>query len=116
MERLTTESAHLLHATIREARELLTQALRKVRTMREQPARAQVRAVVELAQFVARAEQVAEQVRQRSAGEPIKDRLVSIFDIHARAHAHRPGGGAALRTQARVGVSMSGRGQPSGRE
>ncbi len=85
VERLTTESARLLHATIREARELLTQALRKVRTMREQPTRAQVRAVVELAQFVARAEQVAEQVRQRFAGEPIKDRMVSMFDIHARA-------------------------------
>src|SRR5260370_28415989 len=70
VERLTTESAHLLHATIRQARQLLTQALRKVRTMREQPTRAQVRAVVELAQFVARAEQVAEQVRQRFAGEP----------------------------------------------
>ncbi len=84
VERLTTESARLLHATIREARVLLTRALRKVRTMREQPTRAQVRAVVELAQFVARAEVIAEQVRQRFAGEPIKDRLVSIFDIHAR--------------------------------
>ncbi len=85
VERLTTESAHLLNATIREARALLTQAPRKVRTMRQQPTRAQVRAVVELAQFVAQAEKVAEQARQRFAGEAIKDRLVSIFDIHARA-------------------------------
>jgi transposase, IS5 family len=84
VERLTTESARLLHDTIRESRKVLTQALREVRTMCEQPTRAQVRAVVELAQFVARAEQIAEQARQRFAGEPIKDRLVSIFDIHAR--------------------------------
>ncbi len=84
VERLTTESTRLLHVTIREARELLTQALHKVRTMCEQPTRPQVRAVVELAQFVARAEKISEQVRQRFAGEPIQDRLVSIFDIHAR--------------------------------
>jgi transposase, IS5 family len=84
VERLTTESAGLLHATIREARKLRSQALDTIRTMCEQPTRAQVRAAVELAQFVARAEQVAEQVRQRFAGAPIKDRVVSIFDIHAR--------------------------------
>lgn len=52
--------------------------------MRVQPTRAQVRAAVELAQFVARAELVSEQVRQRFAGEQIKDRIVSIFDLHAR--------------------------------
>ncbi len=84
VERLTTESTRLLHVTIREARRLLTQSLHNVQTMVEQPTRAQVRAAVELAQFVARAEQVAEQVRRRFAGEPITDRLVSIFDIHAR--------------------------------
>jgi len=84
VEQLTTESARLLHDTIREASKLRAQALRVVRTMREQPTRVQVRAVVELAQFVARAEQIAEQTRQRFAGEPIKDRLVSMFDIHAR--------------------------------
>src|SRR6266487_3850977 len=84
IKQLTTESARLLHDTIREASKLRAQALRVVRTMREQPTRAQVRAVVELAQFVARAEQIAEQTRQRFAGEPIKDRLVSMFDIHAR--------------------------------
>jgi IS5 family transposase len=84
VERLTTESARLLHDTIRESRKVLTQALREVRTMCEQPTRAQVRAVVELAQFVARAELVVEQTRQRFAAEPIKDRMVSIFDIHAR--------------------------------
>jgi IS5 family transposase len=84
VERLTNESAQLLHATLREARELLAHALRRIRTMRQQPTRAQGRAVVELAQFVARAEQVAKQVRQRFAGQPITDRLVSIFDIHAR--------------------------------
>src|SRR2546430_2524207 len=55
-----------------------------VRALVEQPTRAQVRAVVELAQFTARAEQLAEQVRRRVAGEPIGDRLVSVFDIHAR--------------------------------
>ena len=82
--RLTTESARLLQATIREARLVLAQALHEVRTMAQQPTRAQLRAVVELAQFAARAEQVAEQVRRRFAGEPIADRLVSIFDIHAR--------------------------------
>jgi len=84
VERLLTESARLLQATIRDARQLLTQALHEVQTMVEQPTRAQVRAVVELAQFTARAEQLAEQVRRRVAGEPIGDRLVSVFDIHAR--------------------------------
>ncbi len=84
VERLTTESAALLQTTIREARKLRSQVLHRVRTMREQPTRAQVRAAVELAQCVARAEQVAEQTRQRFAGEQIKERMVSIFDIHAR--------------------------------
>ena len=84
VDRLITESAGLLHTTIGEARQLLAQALHQVRTMAEQPTRAQVRAVVELAQFVARAEKVAEQARQRLAGEQIRDRLISIFDVHAR--------------------------------
>jgi len=84
VERLTTESAGLLQATIREARRLLAQTLYEVRTMVEQPTRAQVRAVLELAQFVTRAEQVAEQTRRRFAGEPISSRLVSVFDVHAR--------------------------------
>jgi len=84
VERLTTESTALLHATIREARKLRSQALHRIRTMREQPTRAQVQAAIELAQFVARAEHIAEQTRQRFAGEQIKDRMVSIFDVHAR--------------------------------
>jgi IS5 family transposase len=84
VERLTTESARLLQDTIREARQLLAQTLHEVQTMVEQPTRAQMRAVLELAQFKARAERIAEQVRRRFAGEPIPDRLVSIFDIHAR--------------------------------
>jgi IS5 family transposase len=84
VERLTTESAVHLHAAIREARRMLTEALRHLRELGEEATRAQLRAVVELAQFVARAERVAEQVRQRFTSQPIKDRLVSIFDIHAR--------------------------------
>jgi hypothetical protein len=70
--RLATESAALLHATIREARELRSPALHRIRTMREQPTRVQVRAAVELAQFVARAEQVAEQIRSASPGSRSK--------------------------------------------
>ncbi len=84
VERLTTESASRLHDTIREARKLLAQALPEIRRMGEQTTRTQLRAVVELAQFVARAERVAEQVRQRFAKEPVQDRMVSMFDVHAR--------------------------------
>lgn len=84
VERLTTESAGLLDATIREARRVLTEGLREIRRMGKKTTWAQRRGVAQLALFVARAECVAEQTRQRFAGQPIKDRLVSIFDVHAR--------------------------------
>ena len=84
VERLTTESAGLLDATIREARRVLTEGLREIRRMGKKTTWPQRRAVAQLALFVARAECVAEQTRQRFAGQPIKDRPVSIFDVHAR--------------------------------
>jgi IS5 family transposase len=84
VERMTTECAGLLDVTIREARRVFTEGLREVRRLGKRATRAQQRAVAELALFVTRAEWVAEQTRQRFAGQPIKDRLVSIFDVHAR--------------------------------
>ncbi len=88
VERLTTEAAHRLRATVREAKKVLDQAqqaIEKVGVECGQTAtRLQRRLVAELEKFLPRAERVLEQVRQRFANEKIKDRLVSMFDPDAR--------------------------------
>ena len=54
------------------------------RKARGRGARAKLKAAASLEESADRCEKVARQIRQRVAGEPIKDRLVSLFDPDAR--------------------------------
>jgi len=90
VERLTTEAANRLRATVREAKRVLDQAKQAIEKtclgseFGETATRLQQRLVAELEKFLPRAERVREQVRLRFANEKIKDRLVSMFDPDAR--------------------------------
>ena len=88
VERLTTEAADRLRATVREARKVLDQAKQAIEEIHAEfgqaATRVERRLVSELEKFLPRAERVLEQVRQRFAQEKIKDRLVSMFDPDAR--------------------------------
>jgi IS5 family transposase len=79
--RLTGETGALLERSIREARRLAAVARRRARG---RGAKAKQRAAAGLEELAARCEKVAGQIRQRVAGEPIKDRIVSLFDPDAR--------------------------------
>jgi len=79
--KLTSETGELLWKSIREARRLAQVARRKARG---RGAKAKSKAAASLEQWADRCEQVAAQIKQRIAGEPIKDRLVSLFDPDAR--------------------------------
>jgi IS5 family transposase len=79
--KLTGETGELLERSVREARRLAALARRRARG---RGAQAKLRAAARLEQLVERCEKVAEQIRQRVAGEPITDRLVSLADPDAR--------------------------------
>lgn len=79
--KLTAETGRLLERSVKEARRLAAVARRKARG---RGARAKLRAAASLEQWADRCEKVAGQIRQRVAGEPIKDRIVSLFDRDAR--------------------------------
>jgi IS5 family transposase len=79
--KLTEETGELLSRSIKEARRLAALARRKARG---RGARAKLKAAASLEESADRCEKVARQIRQRVAGEPIKDRLVSLFDPDAR--------------------------------
>jgi transposase, IS5 family len=79
--RLTGEAGELVRASAREARQLAVQARAKARG---RGARAKLAAARRLEGLADRAEQVAEQIRKRLAGEKITDRLVSLTDPDAR--------------------------------
>jgi transposase, IS5 family len=79
--KLTAETGELLERSIKEARRLAVVARRKARG---RGARAKLKAAASLEQWADRCEKVARQIRQRVAGEPIKDRIVSLFDPDAR--------------------------------
>jgi transposase, IS5 family len=79
--KLTGETGELLERSIREARRLAAIARRKARG---RGARAKLKAAAKLEEMADRCEKVAGQVRQRVAGEPIKNRIVSLFDPDAR--------------------------------
>ena len=88
---LTGETGKLLAASARQARALAVEArMRAGALARSRKAKARRRAArilasaERLATLVERSEQVAAQIRKRLAGEPIKDRLVSLFDPDAR--------------------------------
>jgi IS5 family transposase len=79
--RLTAHSGKLLERSIRESRRLAAVARSRARG---RGAQAKLRAAVKLEQLADRCEKVALQIRQRIAGEPITDRLVSLWDPDAR--------------------------------
>jgi hypothetical protein len=88
---LTGETGTLLRASVREARALAAEARAKAQAL-QRSGKAQARrkagrilaSVERLETLAARSEKVVEQIGRRLAGEPIRDRLVSIFDPDAR--------------------------------
>jgi IS5 family transposase len=78
---LTEQTGELLKASIKEARQLAQTARRRARG---RGARAKLKAATALEGLADRCEKVARQIKQRLAGEPITDRLVSLWDPDAR--------------------------------
>jgi IS5 family transposase len=78
---LAAETGQLLERSIREARRLAAIARRRARG---RGARAKLTAADRLEELADRCAKAAEQIKQRVAGEPIKDRIVSLFDPDAR--------------------------------
>jgi IS5 family transposase len=79
--KLTAHSGALLAQSIAETRRLVVIARRRARG---RGAKAKLQAAARLEELADRCEKVASQIKQRVAGEPIKDRLVSISDPDAR--------------------------------
>lgn len=84
VQRLTEEAAALVRASTREARRLAAQARRSHTRAMTRSAKARSRAIAELERIASLAERISGQVRQRFAGAPIRDRVVSLFDVDAR--------------------------------
>ena len=78
---LTEQAGRLLSKSIREARRVAVRARRRARGRN---ARAKLAAIERLEEMTDRAERVVTQIKLRLAGEPIADRLVSMFDPDAR--------------------------------
>ncbi len=79
--KLTAQTGKLLEASIAETRRLVVIARGRARG---RGAKAKLKAAAQLEQLADRCEKVASQIKQRVAGEPIKDRLVSLADPDAR--------------------------------
>jgi transposase, IS5 family len=79
--KLTGETGELLERSIKEARRLAQLARRRARG---RGAKAKLKAAAKLEEMADRCEKVAAQIRQRVAGDPINDRIVSLFDPDAR--------------------------------
>src|SRR6516165_3748843 len=79
--KLTGETGVLLSKSVKEARRLATIARRKARG---RGAKAKLKTAAALEEMANRCEKVARQIRQRVAGEPIKNRIVSLHDPDAR--------------------------------
>lgn len=79
--KLTAQTGQLLEQSIAETRRLVVIARRRARG---RGAKAKLKAAAQLEQLADRCEKVASQIKQRVAGEPIKDRLVSLADPDAR--------------------------------
>ncbi len=84
VRRLTEESAAQVSASIKEAEKLLAQAKRSRSIAPGISRRHRAKAIASLAEIIALARRVTDQVAKRFAGEKITDRLVSIFDTDAR--------------------------------
>jgi transposase, IS5 family len=78
---LTAETGRLLDRSVKEARRLAAVARRKARG---RGAKAKLKAAERLEEMGDRCEKVVTQIRQRVAGKPIKDRIVSLSDPDAR--------------------------------
>jgi IS5 family transposase len=79
--KLTEQTGRLLGKSVKEARALAASARRRARG---RGASTKLRAAERLEEFADRCERVCGQIRQRIAGESIKDRLVSLADPDAR--------------------------------
>jgi transposase, IS5 family len=79
--KLTANSGKLLQRSIAESRRLAASVRSRARG---RGAQAKLRAAAKLEQLADRCDKVAEQIKQRVAGEPIPDRLVSLSDPDAR--------------------------------
>jgi transposase, IS5 family len=79
--KLTAETGALLERSVNEARRLTAAARRKARG---RGAQARLKAAARLEALADRCEKVSKQIRQRVAGEPIGDRIVSLSDPDAR--------------------------------
>jgi IS5 family transposase len=77
----TAETGELLERSVREARRLAMLARHRARG---RGAQAKLKAAKRLEELADRCEKVVRQIRQRVAGEPIKDRIVSLADPDAR--------------------------------
>jgi IS5 family transposase len=88
---LTGEAGRLLQESVREARRLAAEARAKALALYRSgkaPARRKATRILAAAErletLAERCEKVVVQIRKRLAGEPIRDRLVSLFDPDAR--------------------------------
>ncbi|MBV9193782.1 MAG: transposase, partial [Solirubrobacterales bacterium] len=79
--KLTEQTGELLERSVKEARRLAKIARGKARG---RGATAKLKGAEALEEMADRCEKVACQITQRVAGEPIKDRIVSLFDPDAR--------------------------------
>jgi IS5 family transposase len=78
---LTAEAGELVRRSVREARALAGQARQRARG---RSAERKLAAATRLERAAERAERIVEQIQKRVAGEPIKDRVVSLADPDAR--------------------------------
>jgi transposase, IS5 family len=78
---LTAQTGELLARSVAEARKLAAAARRNARG---RGAKAKLRAAGRLEELADRCEKVSQQIKQRVAGEAIKDRIVSLSDPDAR--------------------------------
>jgi IS5 family transposase len=78
---LTTQTGKLLERSVAETRRLVVIARRRARG---RGAKSKLKAAAQLEALADRCEKVAAQIKQRAAGKPIKDRLVSLADPDAR--------------------------------
>ena len=79
--KLTGKTGAMLERSVTEARRLAALARRRARG---RGAKAKLKAAAKLEEMADRCEKVAVQIKQRVAGEPIKDRIVSLHDPDAR--------------------------------
>jgi IS5 family transposase len=79
--KLTEQTGELLERSIEEARRLAALARAKARG---RGAAAKLKAAAALEEMADRCQKVARQIRQRVAGEPITDRIISLSDPDAR--------------------------------